>query len=33
LEISQRGEVLQLLADRATPVAEDSYRWQGELCL
>ena len=33
LEISQRGEVLQLLADRATPVAEGSYRWQGELRL
>ena len=24
---------LLLLADRATPVAEDSYRWQGELRL
>ena len=33
LEISQRGEVLQLLAERATPVAEGSYRWQGELRL
>ena len=33
LEIHQRGEVLQLDADRATPVAEGSYRWQGELRL
>ena len=33
LEISQRGEILQLLTDRATPVAEGSYRWQGELRL
>ena len=33
LEISQRGEVLQLLAERATPLAEGSYRWQGELRL
>jgi len=31
LEVNQRGEVLQLNADRATPVAEGSYRWQGEL--
>ena len=33
LEISQRGEVLQLTAERATPIAEGSYRWQGELRL
>jgi hypothetical protein len=33
LELSQRGEVLQVLDDRATPVAEGSYRWQGELRL
>lgn len=33
LEISQRGEVLQLNAERATPVADGSYRWQGELRL
>jgi transcriptional regulator with XRE-family HTH domain len=33
LEITQRGEMLQLDADRATPVAEGSYRWQGELRL
>ena len=33
LEIHQNGEVLQLDADRAVPVAEGSYRWQGELRL
>jgi transcriptional regulator with XRE-family HTH domain len=33
LEVTQRGEILQLTADRATPVAEGSYRWQGELRL
>ena len=27
----QRGEVLQLNAERAVPVAEGSYRWRGEL--
>lgn len=33
LEIHQRGEVLQLDAERAVPVAEGSYRWRGELRL
>jgi transcriptional regulator with XRE-family HTH domain len=33
LEISQRGELLQLDADRALPVPEGSYRWRGELRL
>ena len=33
LEINQRGEVLQLLAERATPLEEGSYQWQGELRL
>ena len=33
LEIHQSGEVLQLDADRAVPVEEGSYRWQGELRL
>jgi transcriptional regulator with XRE-family HTH domain len=33
VEITQRGEVLQLAADRAIPVAEGSYQWQGELRL
>ena len=33
LEVNQRGEVLQLLADRATPLADGSYQWQGELRL
>jgi transcriptional regulator with XRE-family HTH domain len=31
LEVHQRGEVLQLNAERAVPVAEGSYRWRGEL--
>ena len=30
LEVHQRGEVLQLNAERAVPVAEGSYRWRGE---
>ena len=33
LEINQNGEILQLDADRAIPVAEGSYRWRGELHL
>jgi len=33
VEITQSGEILQLSADRATPVEEGSYRWQGELRL
>ena len=33
LEVHQRGELLQLDADRALPVAEGSYRWRGELRL
>lgn len=33
VEASQRGEILQLNADRAVPVAEGSYRWEGELRL
>jgi transcriptional regulator with XRE-family HTH domain len=31
LEVHQRGELLQLDADRARPVDEGSYRWRGEL--
>src|SRR6185437_16136830 len=33
LEVEQRGEVLQLDADRALPVEDGSYRWRGELRL
>jgi transcriptional regulator with XRE-family HTH domain len=33
LEVSQRGELLQLDADRAVPVEDGSYRWRGELRL
>jgi transcriptional regulator with XRE-family HTH domain len=33
LEVAQRGDLLQLDADRALPVAEGSYRWRGELRL
>jgi hypothetical protein len=33
LEVRQRGEVLQLNAERAVPVSEGSYRWRGELRL
>lgn len=33
LEVAQRGELLQLDADRALPVSEGSYRWRGELRL
>jgi transcriptional regulator with XRE-family HTH domain len=33
LVIVQRGELLQLDADRAIPVEEGSYRWRGELRL
>ena len=33
LEVHQRGELLQLDAERAIPVAEGSYRWRGELRL
>ena len=33
LEVHQRGELLQLDAERALPVAEGSYRWRGELRL
>lgn len=33
LEVHQRGELLQLDADRARPVEEGSYRWRGELRL
>ena len=33
LEVHQRGEVLQLNAERAVPVSEGSYRWRGELRL
>jgi transcriptional regulator with XRE-family HTH domain len=33
LEVAQRGDQLQLDADRALPVAEGSYRWRGELRL
>jgi hypothetical protein len=31
--VNQRGEILQLLAERAVPVPDGSYRWQGELRL
>lgn len=31
LEVTQRGELLQLDADRALPVSEGSYKWRGEL--
>lgn len=33
LAVSQRGELLQLDADRAVPVEKGSYRWRGELRL
>lgn len=33
LEVVQRGDLLQLDADRAVPVSEGSYRWHGELRL
>lgn len=33
LEVSQRGETLDLDADRAIPVSQGSYRWAGELRL
>jgi transcriptional regulator with XRE-family HTH domain len=33
LEVHQRGDLLQLDADRAVPVADGSYRWHGELRL
>jgi transcriptional regulator with XRE-family HTH domain len=33
LEVHQRGELLQLDADRAIPVEDGSYRWRGELRL
>jgi transcriptional regulator with XRE-family HTH domain len=33
LEVSQRGDLLQLDADRALPVDQGSYRWRGELRL
>jgi transcriptional regulator with XRE-family HTH domain len=33
LEVLQRGDLLQLDADRALPVADGSYRWRGELRL
>jgi hypothetical protein len=33
LEVHQRGDLLQLDADRALPVDEGSYRWRGELRL
>jgi transcriptional regulator with XRE-family HTH domain len=33
LVVSQRGEILQLDADRATSVAVGSYRWRGDLRL
>jgi transcriptional regulator with XRE-family HTH domain len=33
LEVHQQGDLLQLDADRAVPVAEGSYRWRGELRL
>jgi transcriptional regulator with XRE-family HTH domain len=33
LEVHQRGELLQLDADRAVPIEEGSYRWRGELRL
>jgi transcriptional regulator with XRE-family HTH domain len=33
LEVHQHGDLLQLDADRALPVAEGSYRWRGEMRL
>jgi hypothetical protein len=33
LEVHQSGDLLQLDAERALPVAEGSYRWRGELRL
>lgn len=33
LVIYQRGDILELDADRAVPVAEGSYKWRGELRL
>src|SRR5215467_4776491 len=33
LEVHQQGDLLQLDADRALPVAEGSYQWRGELRL
>jgi transcriptional regulator with XRE-family HTH domain len=33
LEVHQRGELLQLDADRAVAIEEGSYRWRGELRL
>ncbi len=33
MEVHQRGELLQLDADRAVPVNEGSYQWRGELRL
>jgi hypothetical protein len=31
MRISQKGDLLSLSADRALPVAEGGYEWQGEL--
>lgn len=33
MKVHQRGELLQLEAERAVPVAEGSYRWRGEFRL
>jgi hypothetical protein len=33
LEVFQHGDLLQLDAERALPVAEGSYQWRGELRL
>ena len=33
LEVRQQGDLLQLDAERALPVAEGSYAWRGELRL
>jgi hypothetical protein len=33
MEVHQRGELLQLDADRAVPVDEGSYQWRGKLRL
>jgi transcriptional regulator with XRE-family HTH domain len=33
MEVHQRGELVQLDADRARPLEEGSYRWRGELRL
>jgi hypothetical protein len=33
MEVHQRGDLLQLDADRALLVAQGSYRWRGELRL